>query len=35
MGKQNDQFLIILDIEKIFSADELELVQQTGEHIPA
>jgi len=31
MGKQDGQFLIILDIEKIFSADELELVQQAGE----
>jgi purine-binding chemotaxis protein CheW len=31
MGKQNNQFLIILDIEMIFSADELELVQQASE----
>ena len=31
MGKLDNQFLIILDIEKIFSADELELVQQVGE----
>jgi len=35
MGKQDGQFLIILDIEKIFSADELELVQQSGEQIVA
>jgi len=28
MGKQNGQFIIILDIEKIFSSDELEIVQQ-------
>jgi len=31
MGKQENQFLIILDIEKIFSSEELELVQQTGQ----
>ena len=31
MGKQNDQFIIILDIEKIFSSAELELVQQAGQ----
>ena len=31
MGKLENQFLIILDIEKIFSADELELVQQAGD----
>ena len=31
MGKQDGQFLIILDIEKIFSADELEVVQQVPE----
>lgn len=30
MGKQENQFLIILDIEKIFSIDELEIVQQAG-----
>jgi purine-binding chemotaxis protein CheW len=28
MGKQNDKFLIILDIDKIFSTDELALVQE-------
>lgn len=27
MGKQNEQFVIILDIEKIFSVDELSMVQ--------
>ena len=27
MGKQDDNFIIILDIDKIFSADELEIVQ--------
>ena len=30
MGKQDDQFIIILDIEKIFTLDELEIVQQAG-----
>lgn len=27
MGKQNDQFLIILDIDRVFSTDELMMVQ--------
>jgi len=27
MGKQNDKFIIILDIDKVFSVDELALVQ--------
>ncbi len=30
MGKQDGQFLIILDIEKVFSSEELELVQQAA-----
>lgn len=30
MGKQDGQFLIILDIEKIFSSEELEFVQQAS-----
>lgn len=30
MGKQNDQFLIILDIDRIFSSDELMLVQNAS-----
>ncbi|MCP4753918.1 MAG: chemotaxis protein CheW [Proteobacteria bacterium] len=30
MGKQDGQFIIILDIEKIFSSDELEVVQQAS-----
>ena len=34
MGKQNDQFIIILDIESIFSSDELALVQQASEQVP-
>ncbi len=29
MGKQNDKFIIILDIDKIFSTDELALVQES------
>jgi purine-binding chemotaxis protein CheW len=28
MGKHNDEFIIILDIEKVFSVEELTLVQQ-------
>jgi len=31
MGKQDDQFVIILDIERIFTLDELAMVQQAGE----
>ncbi|MBT4644667.1 MAG: chemotaxis protein CheW [Deltaproteobacteria bacterium] len=31
MGKQGSQFVIILDIEKIFSSEELELVQQASQ----
>lgn len=31
MGKQNGEFIIILDIEQIFSSAELELVQQVSE----
>ena len=30
MGKQDGQFLIILDIEKIFSSEELDFVQQAS-----
>lgn len=30
MGKQDDQFIIILDIDRIFSSEELSMVQQTG-----
>jgi purine-binding chemotaxis protein CheW len=29
MGKQNETFIIILDIDKVFSSDELALVQAT------
>ena len=35
MGKQDDQFIIILDIEKIFSSEELETLQQAAEPVPA
>ncbi len=35
MGKQDGEFIIILDIERIFSSDELELVQQVSEQVPA
>ena len=31
MGKQDDNFIIILDIEKIFSSAELEAVQKAGQ----
>ena len=30
MGKRDDQFIIILDIDRVFSADELSLVQDAG-----
>jgi purine-binding chemotaxis protein CheW len=30
MGRQNEQFLILLDIEKIFSSEELEFVQKAS-----
>ncbi len=36
MGKKNDEFIIILDIDRVFSAEELVTVQGTGAHqIPA
>ena len=31
MGKQDDRFIIILDIDKVFSSDELSLVKQEEE----
>ena len=31
MGKRDDQFLIILDIDRVFSSDELLLVQDASE----
>ena len=30
MGKRDDNFLMILDIDKVFSAEELLLVQEAG-----
>ena len=35
MGKQGDQFMIILDIEKVFSSEELDFVQQVTEQVSA
>ncbi|MDT8441521.1 MAG: chemotaxis protein CheW [Desulfuromonadales bacterium] len=31
MGKVDDQFMILLDIDRVFSSDELALVQDMGE----
>lgn len=31
MGKEGEKFLIILDIDKVLTADELDVVQRTGE----
>jgi len=30
IGKQNDEFIIILDIDEVFSSEELAMVEQTG-----
>ena len=35
MGKRDDQFIIILDIDKVFSVDELSLVQDAGQQATA
>ncbi len=35
MGKRDEQFVIILDIDRIFSTDELNLVQDAGAAMPA
>jgi len=35
MGKREGEFIIILDIDKVFSSEELEMVQETGTYIPA
>ena len=32
MGKKDDEFILILDIDKVFSYEELEAVSSTGEH---
>ncbi len=34
MGKRDGQFIIILDIDKVFSSDELALAQASGEEAP-
>ena len=34
MGKVDDRFVIILDIDRVFSADEIALVQQLEESAP-
>ncbi len=33
MGKRNDQFIMILDIDKVFSTDELAIVQDAGSYV--
>jgi len=33
MGKRDDSFIIILDIDKVFSSNELSLVQDTGREV--
>ncbi|MFC1523558.1 chemotaxis protein CheW [Thermodesulfobacteriota bacterium] len=33
VGKRNDQFIIILDIDKVFSAEELAVVQEVEKEI--
>jgi len=35
MGKRDEQFIIILDINKVFSSDELAMVQETGSYTPS
>jgi purine-binding chemotaxis protein CheW len=35
MGNHDDRFLIILDIDRVFSVDELSLVQGVGEEAAA
>ncbi len=32
MGKQDEQFIMILDIDKVFSTDELAIVQDAGSY---
>lgn len=32
IGKRDEQFIIILDVDRVFSSDELALVESTGEH---
>jgi len=33
MGKLGDDFIIILDIDKVFSSDELAIVSEMGDHL--
>jgi purine-binding chemotaxis protein CheW len=33
MGKQDERFIIILDIDKVFSVDELDLIQAKQEEV--
>ncbi len=33
MGKRDDQFIMILDINKVFSSDELAIVQDAGSYV--
>lgn len=35
MGKRDEHFIMILEIDKVFSADELSLVQDAGDAMPA
>jgi len=35
MGKRDDHFIIILDIDKVFSADELAMARDIGEESAA
>ena len=35
MGKRDNQFIIILDIDKVFSADELSMARGVGEESAA
>jgi purine-binding chemotaxis protein CheW len=35
MGKQDDNFIIILDIDRIFSSNELAIVQEAGSDMPS
>ncbi len=31
MGKRDGRFIMLLDVDKVFSCDELSLVQEAGE----
>jgi purine-binding chemotaxis protein CheW len=35
MGKRDNHFIMILDIDKVFSADEMAMVESAGETAPA